>query len=231
MTAEWIKLTSIRGIRASLAALIATTVGLSLLISSGTQAPVDPMEIRLSGVYFGQLAAAWLGVTAIGAEFATGMIQTTLVATPSRTRVLLAKAATVGALTLGASLIATLAASFAAGAFVDAGLSLRAIAGSAVYMTLVALLSLGIGAIVRGTNAALSVATGILFLPAIAISLLPTDLGLQVARFCPMFAGLAIQRTVTQPDSVPISPGAGLALFAAYTAVALAGGVYVLNKS
>ena len=46
-----------------------------------------------------------------------------------------------------------------------------------------------------------------------------------------MFAGLAIQRTVEQPDSIPIAPGAGLALFAGYTVLALAGGAYVLNKS
>ena len=231
MRSEWIKLTSLRSTPAVLAALIATTVALSVLISSGTHDAPDPTEILLSGVYFGQLAAAWFGVTAISAEFATGMIATTFIATPDRTRVLLAKAATVGTLTLAASLVATAAAFAAARPFLQAPVSVRAIAGSAVYLALVALLSLGLGTLVRGTNAALSVATGVLYLPAIAISLLPPELGLSVARFCPMFAGLAIQRTVEQPDSIPIAPGAGLALFAGYTVLALAGGAYVLNKS
>ena len=49
------------------------------------------------------------------------------------------------------------------------------------------------------------------------------DVGLKIARFCPMFAGLAIQRTVERADSIPIAPGAGLALFCGYAAAALGG--------
>jgi ABC-2 type transport system permease protein len=222
MRAEWVKLTALRGIRWGLVALVATTVGLSLLIAGGTKAPPDPMEVLLSGVYFGQVAAAWLGVTAIGAEYATGMIATTFLATPRRARVLAGKAVVIGGLVLVVGLIAAFAAFLLGRPLLDAPFAVRPIVGSAVYMACVALLGLAVGTLVRGTNAAMSVVSAVLFLPTIAVSLLPADLGLQLARFCPMFAGLAIQRTVEQADSIPIAPGAGLALLGAYTAVALA---------
>ena len=45
-----------------------------------------------------------------------------------------------------------------------------------------------------------------------------------------MLAGMAIQRTVERPDSVPISPAGGLLLFCAYTAVALAAGFWTLQR-
>lgn len=231
MRTEWVKLTALRSIRGSLLGLIAATVALSGLIASGTKAPADPMEIVLSGVYFGQIAAAWLGVTVIGAEYASGMISTTFLATPRRARVLAGKAGVLGGLVLAASLVATTVAFVVGRSLLDADFAVRPIAGSAVYMALVALLALAIGVLVRGTNAAMSVVSAILFLPTIAIGLLPADLGPQVARFCPMFAGLAIQRTVEQPDSIPIAPGAGLALFAAYTAAALAAAWVVIRRA
>jgi ABC-2 type transport system permease protein len=226
-----VKLTALRSTLAALVALVAATVGLSLLLAGGAKAPADPMEIVLSGVYFGQIAAAWLGVSAIGAEYSTGMIVATFLATPRRERVLAGKAAVVGALVLAAGLLATVTAFLLGRSLVDAELAVRPIAGSAVYMALVALLGLALGVLVRGTNAAMSVVTAILFLPTIAISLLPGETGLQVARFCPMFAGLAIQRTVQQPDSIPIAPIAGLALFAAYTAVALIAAGAVIRRA
>jgi ABC-2 type transport system permease protein len=214
-----------------LAALVVATVALSALIASGAKPPADPMEIVLSGVYFGQLAAAWLGVSAIAAEYSTGMIAVTFLATPRRPRVLVGKAFVVGGLVLAAGLVATVAAFLAGRSRVDAPFAQRPIAGSAVYMTRVALLGLAGGTLVRGTNAALSVVTAVLFLPTIAISLLPAEIGLQVGRFCPMFAGLAVQRTVEQPDSIPIAPLAGLALMAAYTAAALIAAWVVIRRA
>ena len=67
-------------------------------------------------------------------------------------------------------------------------------------------------------------------MPLIVISMLPMDVGLKIARFCPMFAGLAIQRTVERADNIPIAPGAGLALFCAYAAAALALGFWLVGR-
>ena len=73
--------------------------------------------------------------------------------------------------------------------------------------------------------------SALLWVPLIVVSMLPMDVGLKVARFCPMLAGLAIQRTVERSDSVPISPGAGLALFCVYAAAALAGGFWLARAA
>jgi hypothetical protein len=45
-----------------------------------------------------------------------------------------------------------------------------------------------------------------------------------------MFAGLAISSTGHSVDRVPISPGAGLALFCAYAAAALAAGLFLVTR-
>ena len=107
---------------------------------------------------------------------------------------------------------------------------LRGVAGTAVYLAALALLSLGVGAILRHTAAAISTVLALLWVPLIVVSMLPMDLGLKIARFCPMFAGLAIQSTVERADNIPISPGAGLALFCVYAAAALADGFWLLAR-
>jgi hypothetical protein len=62
------------------------------------------------------------------------------------------------------------------------------------------------------------------------VQLVPMETGLKIARLCPMFAGLAIQRTVERADSIPIAPGAGLALFCGYAVVALALGFWLVSR-
>ena len=106
----------------------------------------------------------------------------------------------------------------------------RGIAGTAVYLAALALFSLGFGAILRNTAAAISTVLALLWLPLILINLVPMDVGLKIARLCPMFAGLAIQRTVERADSIPIAPGAGLALFCGYAVVALALGFWLVGR-
>ena len=82
--------------------------------------------------------------------------------------------------------------------------------GSGLYLASVALLGLGVGAIVRHTGAAITLVIAILFVPLIGASLLPDCISDPVLRFSPMTAGLAIQRTVDRADSVPIGEWAGL---------------------
>ena len=234
LRAEWTKLTALRATRWSLALTLVLTVLLTLLVAgSASEGPEsDPLQIRLAGVYLGQMAVAALGVTAIGSEFTSGMIRVTFVATPRRRRVLAAKAVVVGGLVLAVGLVTCLA-SYAAGGAVSGvapAEAVRGIAGTAVYFTGLALFSLGLGAALRHTAAALSTVFAALWVPLIVINLVPMDLGLKIARLCPMFAGLAIQRTVEVADSIPIAPGAGLALFCGYAAAALALGFWLLER-
>ncbi len=252
LRSEWTKLTALRGTRWSLFATVALTVLLTSLVT-GTASTSgcgpegcdeDLLQFSLGGVYLGQFAVASLGVLAISSEFTSGMIRTTFTATPRRHTVLAAKAVVIGASVLAVGLIAStisyvvgmpllrgngyIAANGYPG--VETADVVRGIAGTAVYFAALALFSLGFGAILRNTAAAISTVLALLWLPLILINLVPMDVGLKIARLCPMFAGLAIQRTVERADSVPIAPGAGLALFCGYAVAALALGFWLVGR-
>ena len=252
LRSEWTKLAALRGTWWSLLATLVLTMLLTLLITSGSSTSGCPsggcdddlLELSLGGVYFGQLAVAAFGVLAITSEFTSGMIRTTFAATPRRHIVLAAKAAIVGGLVLAVGLV-TCALAYVAGisllgsggyteangyAGVPGATVLRGVAGSAVYFAALALFSLGVGAILRHTAAAISTVLALLWVPLIVVSMLPMDIGLKIARFCPMFAGLAIQNTVDRADNIPISPGAGLALFCFYAAAALGIGFWLVAR-
>jgi ABC-2 type transport system permease protein len=103
---------------------------------------------------------------------------------------------------------------------------LRAAAGSVLYLALIGLLSLGVGAVVRETAAAIGLVLGLLYVvPIVAAVLGSSHLARHLQQIAPMTAGLAIQAT-TGLRGLPISPWAGLAVLAGWAAAALlAGGV------
>jgi ABC-2 type transport system permease protein len=151
-----------------------------------------------------------------------GMIRTTLAAMPHRTTVLAAKAAALTGLVLTAGTIAVLA-SVLAGRLILPGhgftpahgyppLSLgdgpvlRAAAGSVLYLTLIALLGLGIATAVRDSAAAIGAVLGLLYIfPIIAGVVIDPHWQLHLDQARPMTAGLAIQAT-TSLRSPPLSP-------------------------
>ena len=79
-----------------------------------------------------------------------------------------------------------------------------------LYLAALALLSLGIGALLRHTAAAISTVTALLVVPVFFVELLPEHISDRVLQLSPMTAGLAIQRSIELPDSVPIDPWVGL---------------------
>jgi ABC-2 type transport system permease protein len=238
LNAEWTKLRSlpstIRGLMAAMALTLAFT---ALICASSQTSDGDLVELSLAGVYLGQLALAALAVMAATSEHATGMIRATFTATPCRRNVLAAKAAVIGAIGLGVGLVMSLASFFVGRELLDGpgpsladGPALRAVLGTGLYLAALSLLSLAIGAIVRQTATAITTVLGLLWVPIIAVSLMPQDVGLQVAKFCPMTAGFAIQRTVERADSVPIAPWAGLGLLWAYAAGAFLVALWLVDR-
>jgi ABC-2 type transport system permease protein len=254
LRSEWTKLSSLRSTWWSLAALLILTMLLSLALTSssttdggGCAARGDcegMLELSLGGVYLGQMAVVALGVLAISSEFTSGMIRSSFAATPRRYPVLAAKAAVIGGVVLAVGL-GTAALAYAAGMPLLRGNGFtaandypgyswstvaRGVGGTGIYLAGLALFSLGVGAIMRHTAAAISTVLALLWVPLIVLSMLPMDIGVKIGRFCPMFAGLAIQNTVQRNDSIPIAPGAGLALFCAYAAAALGLGFWLLAR-
>jgi ABC-2 type transport system permease protein len=249
LNAEWTKARTMAGTSGLLAAAIALTVTVSVAAAAGARCPaglacpVDTVRLTLTGVQLGQAFIATLAVLVISSEYSAGMIRITLTAMPRRAAVLAAKAAVLAGLVLAAGVIAV-AGSVLAGRLILPGhgftaargfppLSpgdgpvLRAAAGSVLYLALIALLSLGIAAIIRDSAAAVGVVLGLLYLPPLMAAVLAGSPQWQhrIERYSPMNAGLTIQDT-TGLRTLPISPWAGLGVLAAWAAaVLLAGGL------
>jgi ABC-2 type transport system permease protein len=251
--AEWTKLRTVAGTGWLLLATIALTVALSaaaaaaVTCSSSSTAACQPdiTKLSLTGIQLGQAVVAILAVLAISGEYSTGMIRITLAAMPRRTTVLAAKAAVVSALTLAAGTIAVLSCLLAGRLILPGhgftpahgyqplslgdGPVLRAAAGSALYLALIALLSLGAATAVRDSASAIGIVLGLLYLFPIVAQLV-TDPHWQrhLKQLGPMTAGLAIQAT-TNLRGLPISPWAGLGVLAAWAAAALLAGGLLLR--
>jgi ABC-2 type transport system permease protein len=226
--AEWTKLRTVTGTGWLLLAIIILTVALSAAAAASVTCTsascnYDAAKLSLTGVHLGQAAVVMLSVLAISAEYSTGMIRTTLAAMPRRPTVLAAKAAILTSMTLAAGTVAVLASVLAGrlllpgSGFIPArgypllsltdGPTLRAAAGSVLYLGLIALLSLGIATAVRDSAVAIGVVVGLLYLfPLIIHMITDPDWQQRLWRISPMNAGLTIQATTNLP-SLPISPG------------------------
>ena len=249
--AEWTKLRTVAAPAWLLAGTIVATVVVSTAATaavrcpSGTACPVDTTKLSLTGIQAGQAIVAVLAVLAISGEYSTGMIRITLAAMPRRSAVLAAKAILVAGLVLAAGAIAV-GGSVLAGRILlpgrgftaargfpleslAAGPTLRAAAGSVLYLALIALLSLGIATLVRESAAAIGVVLGLLYLSPIILGVVTDPVwSHRLERYAPMSAGLTIQDT-TGLRSLPISPWGGLGMLAAWAAAALLAGGLLLR--
>jgi ABC-2 type transport system permease protein len=247
--AEWTKLRTLPGTGWLLLAAAALTIAVGVAVDAASTCgsvgcEADPAKLSLTGVQVGQAIVAIIAVLAISSEYSTGMIRVTLTAMPYRTAVLAAKAAVVAGLVLAAGTMAVLG-SVLAGRLILPGhgftaargfsvLSLgdgpvlRAAAGSVLYLALIALLSLGVAAVVRESGIAIGVVLGLLFLfPVLVGAVSNADWKRHLEQLAPMNSGLDIQAT-TGLHALPLSPWAGLGVLAAWAAGALLAGALVL---
>ena len=247
--AEWTKLRTLRSTAWLALGIVLATVGVGAArvaaVDTGdcpTPATCfeDTTALALGGVVLGQAAVVALAVGAVTTEHASGSIVATLAAVPRRGRVLAAKAAVVSAIVLASSVLAV-GGSLVVGRLLlptrgfDAahgyppltpadGPTLRAAAGTVAYLGVVGLLGVGVGALLRDTAAAVTGVLGLLYLfPLVAGFVADPRWQDRILAWGPMTAGLAVQATVAV-DRRPVSPGAGIAIAAAWAAAALAAG-------
>ena len=230
---EWTKLWSVRSTCWALLATAAALVSLAAVFpAAGPAAPSDPAAYGLSGFFQAQLGAAVFGVLAITSEYATGSIRATLSATPQRITVLSAKtivvAATMTVVGIASAFLAFFVAAqvFAAKdvsiALTDPG-ALRAVIGTGLYLAVLAVLALALGALLRSSVATIAVVVGLmLVLPGIATAL-PADWQDVVVAYLPAEAGQAIigHTRFAVDDAHLLDPWTGFALLCAYTVIAL----------
>ncbi|NDU76617.1 ABC transporter permease subunit [Actinomadura sp. DSM 109109] len=247
--AEWTKLRTVPGtaLLAPALAVLLAAVGAAVTATVDTSHCATPAgcaedtpKLALSGVQLGQVVAVVLGVLAIGSEYTSGTIAATLAAVPGRSTVLAAKAAVVAGLAAAggtAGVLASLAAGrwiLPGGGFTAAngypplspadGPTARAAAGTVLYLVLVALLALGVAAVLREPTAAVGAVLAVLWLLPVVARLAGDDAWRErLEKFAPMTAGLAVQ-TTRGVERLPIGPWQGLGVLALYTAAALLAG-------
>ena len=247
--AEWTKLRTVAGPAWLLAGVVALTVAVGAVAASAAQCQsatcgIDPAKVSFTGLYLGQAAVAVAGVLAIGDEYSTGMITLSLTAMPRRLTWFFAKVAVLAAPVLIASALAV-AGSVLAGwlilpghgftpahgyASLTAGADIRAAAGAVLYLTLIALLSLGVAAAVRDSAVAIGLVLGLLYLfPIVASLVSDATLARHLQQIGPLSAGLDVQATIGV-KSLPLTPCQGLGVVALWTVGALLLGALVLKS-
>jgi ABC-2 type transport system permease protein len=245
---EWTKLRSVRSTRWSLLATLLLIIGIGILacvvfesrwphLSLDDRRHFHPLRANLAGVNFAQLAIGVLGVLVITAEYSTGMIRATFSAVPKRLPVLWGKALVFGAVAFAVSLPAVFIVFFVgqailSGQHIDIGIShpgvVRALFGAPLFLTVMGLFGLGLGAIIRNTAGGIAALAGIVFVLPPIIGLLPSSVANSIDPYLPSNAGGAIW-TIT-PDPNTLAPWTGLAVFGAYAAASIAIAAIVMNR-
>jgi ABC-2 type transport system permease protein len=251
LASEFTKIRSVRSTYWTLLVLLVVSIGIGAAITGGTAAnwshtapsdrlSFDPTQASVAGLfYLGQLVIVVFGAMTLTAEYSTGMIRTSLTAMPRRTVVYAAKAVVFAVVALVVTFAAAFVSFFLGQALLasthdTATLSqpnvLRAVVGSALYVTLCGLFAFAIGAIVRHTAGTITAVIGLLFVIPILVHLLPQSWYQDVTRWLPDAAGRALSVTVGPPPPHLFSAWTQFAVFAVYTAVLLVVGAVLFRK-
>lgn len=204
---EMTKIRTLRSAFWSFFAAVLVVLGLGILISAiagsnnnGINGPDDFFQIITGSWALGQFAFMVLGIMAVTNEYATGLISNTLLATPQRWRVLLAKVAAFVTVTFVLAELISFINFFIGHAILSAdhfvpnnGITgpsvLRGVIGCGLEATLVGLMGMGIGSILK--NTAGSIVSGVailLVLPGLA-HILPTSVWHPILEYWPTEAG------------------------------------------
>lgn len=216
LASEWIKLRSLRSMRATLAGTAVFSIVFSVLPSAQNaahwssftaeqRAQFDPTDTALGNLQLVVVFFAALGALVVTNEYGNGLIRSTFAATPQRGRVLAAKAFLFGVGALVASTVIVLAA-FATGQAVLAGRAPHAglgdpgvlghVLGGALYLTLAGLFGLFLGAVVRNTAVSVSALFGVFLVLPILVNSLPKDaLWDHVVPYLPSNLGVSLWHT------------------------------------
>ena len=224
--------------------------GTFTLTGSGDIAPVTPgpastiptltIEQTLVGVFLGLIVIVVIAAMFFSTEYRRGLIRTTLAATPRRGAVLAAKAAVIGIVAFAAGLVAA-AVSIFVGVPKDetkgqvllhasALTEVRVVVGVAAVLGLAAVIAVALGAIMRRSAAAITLAVLIVVMPFLltVLNVVPADVGDWLLRLTPA-AGLAIEQSIPRYSQVyttidpvqgywPLSPYAGFGVLCLWAA-------------
>jgi hypothetical protein len=239
LTAEWIKLRSVRStplmlLTATIAALAFSYLRSASLAAQWRQTPpsvragYDPLAHSLAGVAIAIAVFGAIGCLCFTSEYSCGLIRTTLTATPQRLRVLAAKAVVIGAVTLCAGEAVSIAAFYLGrlsysplhiGVTITQPAALRAVICSGLVLAAIALLGLGLGAIIRHTAGALTALAAITFVIPGILTGLPAPWNHQIGRFTVIAAATQLLASKQKHEFLTTTPSVLVIL--AYPAITL----------
>ncbi|WP_079151745.1 ABC transporter permease subunit [Streptomyces sp. RTd22] len=243
IASEWTKIKSVRSTIWTLSVMAALVVGIGFLTSASTNdSDYTSAPTTLPGFFgalLGQLCVVTLGVLVISSEYGTGMIRTTFTASPARSRVLTAKA-----LVFFTLAFVTTTLSLALVTFISSGMHsgpevmdpsndqlIGATLGVGLYVSLLGLLSLAVGSMLRHSAGAITTMLGVVLLPSILPAFLMmspslADLGVTMQKYSSPFALAAL----FQIDDSMGSGWSQLGVLGGITAAALVAAYVLLEK-
>jgi ABC-2 type transport system permease protein len=230
LRSEWIKLRSLRSTVWCFAIIAVLIIGFGALFSSvasgfeGMESTAEQDQslaasVTTIGVAFAQLVAAVLGALIITGEFGTGMIRSTFTAVPRRTPALVAKLIIVAVGTFAVSAVSLAITSLLAVPLlrgVDIELDLAdgqywlSMLGAAASVAFMAMISFGLGMIIRNSTGAIAAAIGLVFvvpiLFSIAMGLVAGTWVYSVYEFIPPTAASRLYEYVVDGSSMLTAP-------------------------
>lgn len=249
---EWTKIRSVRSTAWSLILLVVLTLGITVLITTVTsvqwnkigsasqaQIRLDPTNSILgAGLQFGQLTIIVLGVLVITSEYSTGVIRASLLAVPRRLPMLAAKGIVFAAITLVVGEIVMFASFFIGAAILHSHVAIslsgpnvtRAVAGGGLYLAVLGLFAVSIGALVRHTAGAITGVIAFVIVLEPLSALIPGTWGDHIHDYLPTAAGRLIIQTARTSNQV-LSAWQGFGVFCLWTAALLvAAGILLVRR-
>ncbi|HEX9043021.1 MAG TPA: ABC transporter permease [Trebonia sp.] len=246
LATEWIKLRSLRSMLLAplLGAVASVGVADSAVRANATgwarldavqQARFDPLAVNFNFVIIGVLLFGVLGALVATNEYGSGLIRTTLAATPQRGLVLAAKAVLAGLAAFALAVVITFAAFFTGQAVLSGAHAphvslgdhhvLLHLLGNVCYLTAACLIGLFTGVLVRSAAAAIIGMFGLLLvLPVLADRVTPDAVTRATVPYLPFNLGDEMLHHHTG-----LSPGVAVAGLAAWVLVLAAAAAFSLR--
>ncbi|MFJ8783896.1 ABC transporter permease subunit [Streptomyces sp. NPDC102476] len=246
IASEWTKIRSVRSTIWTLGVFVLLVIGIGLGVAALVAANAstesirdeNPLSFGFFGLLLGSMCVITLGVLTTASEYGTGMIRTTMVACPSRGRILTAKAVVFFAVAFVTTLASVLVVALADVALLDGARTptgqewLKGTIGISLYIALLGLFSLIIGSIIRHSAGAITIMIGVVLAP-LVIALFMFSQSLEGLRQGLFEYSIPNQLSVFYSNSLTETGPSGwdpLWIIVGLTAVAFAGAYALLEK-
>ncbi|MFH8736878.1 MULTISPECIES: ABC transporter permease [unclassified Streptomyces] len=240
LRSEWHKFWTLRStwITLAVASALVLTVGVTMGSTyDGDDSEIDTVVFVLLGTQLSQICVAVLGILVTASEYSTGMIRASLTAVPRRLPVLWSKAGVFAAVAFALSFVTNVVTFLVAQIWLsdgdkatsltDAGV-LGALAGNAAGITLMSLIALGLGGLLRSVPAAIGAFVGgVMILPEI-LGMLPYDAVDRAVNYFPTQSAESLGSATRLADAV--SPAMGLLSLTLWAAAVLTAAALFLRR-